>query len=376
MAAAFATHSSDGSSSDTIPLLTPHKMGDFHLAHRIVLAPLTRNRSYNNVPQPHAAVYYSQRATKGGLLISEATGVSDTAQGYPETPGIWTKEHVEAWKPIVDAVHQKGGIFFLQLWHVGRVSTYGMQPNGQSPISSTGKGITPGHDGVDWPPPRRLSTDEIPGIVNDFRLAAKNAIEAGFDGVEIHGANGYIIEQFLKDQVNDRTDKYGGSMENRARFALEVVEAVVNEIGSNRVGMRLSPYSEFMESIDSNPDALGLYMAKALNDFDLLYLHVIESRVAGARVIRGAEDEVPHKLLPMRKAFKNTFIAAGGYDRSKGNRDIADNYTDLIAYGRLFLANPDLPKRYEIDAALNKYDRSTFYTPDPVIGYTDYPFLE
>ncbi|XP_075478710.1 LOW QUALITY PROTEIN: putative 12-oxophytodienoate reductase 11 [Primulina tabacum] len=366
----------DGSSSDnTIPLLTPYKMGDFHLAHRIVLAPLTRNRSYNNVPKPHAAVYYSQRATKGGLLITEATGVSDTAQGYPETPGIWTKEHVEAWKPIVDAVHDKGGIFFVQLWHVGRVSTYGMQPNGQSPISSTDKGVTPGLDGGNWSPPRRLRLDEIPGIVNDFRLAAKNAIEAGFDGVEIHGANGYIIEQFLKDQVNDRTDQYGGSMENRAPFALEIVEAIVNEIGSNRVGMRLSPYSDFMESIDSNPDALGLYMANALNEFDLLYLHVIEPRVAGAG-IEGAEDEVPHKLLPIRKAFKNTFIAAGAYNRSMGNRAIADNYTDLIAYGRLFLANPDLPKRYEIDSALNKYDRSTFYTPDPVIGYTDYPFLE
>ncbi|KZV48195.1 12-oxophytodienoate reductase 1-like [Dorcoceras hygrometricum] len=351
-------------------------MGHFDLSHRIVLAPLTRNRSYNNVPQPHAAVYYSQRATKGGLLITEATGISDTAQGYPDTPGIWTKEHVEAWKPIVDAVHQKGGIFFLQLWHVGRVSTYDFQPNGQSPISSTDKGITPGLGGVDWAQPRRLRTDEIPGIVNDFRLAAKNAIEAGFDGVEIHGANGYLIEQFLKDQVNDRTDKYGGSMENRARFALEVVEAIVNEIGSNRVGLRLSPYSDFMESVDSNPDALGLYMAKALSEFDLLYLHVIEPRVSGSTVKEAAEDELPHHLLPIRKAFKNALIAAGGYNRKMGNRAIADSYVDLIAYGRLFLANPDLPKRYEIDAALNKYDRSTFYTQDPVIGYTDYPFLE
>ncbi|XP_073119624.1 putative 12-oxophytodienoate reductase 11 [Henckelia pumila] len=374
-AAAFPTPI-DGSSSATIPLLTPYKMGHFDLSHRIVLAPLTRNRSYNNVPQPHAAVYYSQRATKGGFLITEATGVSDTAQGYPHTPGIWTKEHVEAWKPIVDAVHQKGGIFFVQLWHVGRVSTYDMQPNGQPPISSTDKGITPGIDGGDWAPPKRLTLDEIPGIVNDFRLAAKNAIEAGFDGVEIHGANGYIIEQFLKDKVNDRTDIYGGSMENRARFALEIVEAVANEIGSNRVGIRLSPYTDFMESIDSNPDALGLYMANALNDFDLLYIHVIEPRVSGARVIEGSEDEVPHKLLPMRKAFKNTFIAAGGYNRNKGNRAIADGYADLIAYGRVFLANPDLPKRYEIDAALNKYDRSTFYIKDPVLGYTDYPFLE
>ncbi|PIN00631.1 NADH:flavin oxidoreductase/12-oxophytodienoate reductase [Handroanthus impetiginosus] len=359
-----------------IPLLTPYRMGDLDLSHRIVLAPLARNRSYNNVPQPHAALYYSQRATKGGLLITEATGVSDTAQGYPDTPGIWTKEQVEAWKPIVDAVHQKGAIFFLQLLHVGRVSTYGFQPNGQAPISSTDKGVTTGLDGVDWSPPRRLRKDEIPGIVNDFRLAARNAIEAGFDGVEIHGANGYLIEQFLKDQVNDRTDEYGGSLENRSRFALEVVEAVTQEIGSRRVGIRLSPYTTFMDSIDSDPDGLGLYMANALNKFNILYLHMIEPRVNGAMVLQGPEDEIPHKLLPMRKAFHNTFIAAGGYNRSKANRAIAENYTDLIAFGRLFLANPDLPKRYELDAPLNKYNRSTFYISDPVVGYTDYPFLE
>ncbi|KAL7157419.1 hypothetical protein ABFS83_02G076200 [Erythranthe nasuta] len=358
---------------DPIPLLTPYKMGEFDLSHRIVLAPLTRGRSYNNVPQPHAAVYYSQRATEGGLLIAEATGVSDTSQGYRDTPGIWTKEQVEAWKPIVDAVHQKGAIFFLQMWHVGRVSTYGFQPNGQAPISSTDKGITPGLDGVDWAPPRRLSIDEIPSIVNDFRVAARNAIEAGFDGVEIHGANGYLIEQFLKNKVNDRTDSYGGSLENRCRFALEIVEAVANEIGSNRVGIRLSPYNRFMESIDSDPDKLGLYMANELNKFDIRYLHVIDSRVYSSA---GIEDKVPRKLLPMRKAFKNTFIVASGYNRSKGNLAISKNYADLVAFGRFFLANPDLVRRYEIDAPLNMYDRSTFGTPDPVVGYTDYPFLE
>ncbi|KAL0364985.1 UNVERIFIED_CONTAM: putative 12-oxophytodienoate reductase 11 [Sesamum angustifolium] len=322
---------SPGSSDATLPptLLSPYRMGYFDLSHRIVLAPLTRNRSYNNVPQPHEALYFSQRATKGGLLIAEATAVSDTAQGYQDTPGIWTKEHVEAWKPIVDAVHQKGAIFFLQIVHIGRVSTY------------------------EWSPPRRLRKDEVPGIVNDFRLAARNAIEAGFplclvvyflrdirvkpdalrddlpydqltdglmlgnlsvsgipkhvqcfDGVEIHGANGYLIEQFLKDQVNDRTDEYGGSLENRCRFALEIVEALAKEIGSHRVGIRLSPYSDFMEAIDSDPDALGLYMANALNKCNIQYLHMIEPRVVGARVLQGPEDEIPHRLLPMRKAFK------------------------------------------------------------------------
>ncbi|KAG8368885.1 hypothetical protein BUALT_Bualt15G0093100 [Buddleja alternifolia] len=242
------------------------------------------------------------------------------------------------------------------------------QPNGQAPISSTDKGITPGPDGVEWSPPRRLRKDEIPGIVNDFRLAARNAIEAGFDGVEIHGANGYLIEQFLKHQINDRTDEYSGSLENRCCFALEIVEAVTNEIGSNRVGIRLSSYTDTMESIDSNPDALGLYMANALNKFNIIYLHMIEP------TLEGPEDETPHRLLPMRKAFKNTFIAAGGYTRSKGNRAIAENYADLVAFGRLFLASPDLPRRFELNAPLNQC--KTFYSYDLVVGYTDYPFLE
>ncbi|KAL1534918.1 12-oxophytodienoate reductase 1 [Salvia divinorum] len=359
--------------TDVIPLLTPYKMGEFALSHRIVLAPLTRDRSYNNIPQPHAALYYSQRTTNGGLLIAEATVVSDTAQGYPDIPGIWKKEHVEAWKPIVDAVHQKGGIFFVQLVHGGRVSTHDYQPGGKAPLSSTDKGLTPGLHGVDWSPPRQLTIDETRGIVNDFRLAARNAIEAGFDGVEIHGANGYLIEQFMKDQVNDRTDEYGGSLENRCRFALEVTEAMIKEIGAKRVGMRLSPYSDFNEAGDSDPDRLGLYMANALSKLDIVYLHVIEPRVVGSTVIEGCADD---QLLPMRKVFKNTFITAGGFNRTTGSRAVAEDGADLVAYGRLFLANPDLPTRYRLDAPLNAYDRSTFYTSDPVVGYTDYPFLQ
>ncbi|XP_073003644.1 putative 12-oxophytodienoate reductase 11 isoform X2 [Typha latifolia] len=302
---------------DSIPLLSPYKMGGFDLSHRVVLAPLTRQRSYGNVPQPHAVLYYSQRTSKGGLLIAEATGVSDTAQGYPDTPGIWTKEQVEAWRSIVDAVHEKGGIFFCQIWHVGRVSNY------------------------------------------------------GFDGVEIHGAHGYLIDQFMKDQVNDRTDKYGGSLENRCRFALEIVEAVVDEVGADRVGIRLSPYANYMESGDSNPEALGLYMVNSLNKFGILYCHMVEPRMVKV----GEKFVTPHSLLPMRNAFKGTFIAVGGYDREEGNKAIADGYADLVAYGRLFLANPDLPRRFELDAPLNKYNRDTFYISDPVVGYTDYPFL-
>ncbi|KAJ8618676.1 hypothetical protein MRB53_014862 [Persea americana] len=352
-------------------------MGEFSLSHRVVLAPLTRMRSFGKAPQPHAILYYSQRATKGGLLITESTAVSDTAIGYPNVPGIWTKEQVEAWKPIVDAVHEKGGIFFCQIWHTGRVSNYSFQPNGQAPISCTDKQLPPqpSQDGIskdEFSPPRRLRTDEIPQIVKDFRLATKNAMEAGFDGVEIHGANGYLIEQFMKDQVNDRTDEYGGSVENRCRLALEIVEAVANEIGANRVGIRLSPFTTFNDSVDSNPEALGIYMAEALNKYGVCYCHVIEPRM----VTIENKLVIPQSLLPMRNAFKGTFIAADGYNREDGNRAIADNYADLIAFGRLFLANPDLPRRFELDAALNKYNRRTFYTPDPVIGYTDYPFFE
>ncbi|PQQ16097.1 12-oxophytodienoate reductase 2-like [Prunus yedoensis var. nudiflora] len=359
------------------PLLTSYKMGKFNLSHRVVLAPLTRQRSYGNVPQPHAILYYSQRTSNGGLLIAEATGVSDTAQGYPDTPGIWTKEQVEAWKPIVDAVHAKGGVFFCQIWHVGRVSNTGFQPNGQAPISSSDKPLTPqlrsnGIDVAEFTPPRRLRTDEIPKIVNDFRLAARNAIEAGFDGVEIHGAHGYLLDQFMKDQVNDRTDEYGGSLENRCRFALEVVEGVVNEIGADKVGIRLSPFANYMESGDSDPKALGLYMANSLNKYGILYCHMVEPRMKTV----GEKCACPHSLVPMRKAFNGTFIAAGGFDREDGNNAVAEGRADLIAFGRWFLANPDLPKRFELNAPLNKYNRETFYVSEPVIGYTDYPFLE
>ncbi|XP_059653567.1 12-oxophytodienoate reductase 2-like isoform X3 [Cornus florida] len=301
-----------------IPLLTPYKRGNFQLSHRIVLAPLTRQRSFGNVPQPHAILYYSQRTTKGGLLISEATVVSDTGRGVPDTPGIWTKEQVEAWKPIVDAVHDKGGIFFCQIWHVGRVSNQ------------------------------------------------------GFDGVEIHGAHGYLIDQFMKDQVNDRTDKYGGSVENHCRFALEIVEAISNEIGADRVGIRLSPFSNYLESGDSNPEALGHYIVESLSKYGILYCHMLEPRMKTAE----EKSECLHSLLPMRKAFNGTFIVAGGYEREDGNNIVAENRTDLVAYGRLFLANPDLPERFKLDAPLNNYNRDTFYIQDPVIGYTDYPFLE
>ncbi|KAK4708572.1 hypothetical protein R3W88_029497 [Solanum pinnatisectum] len=317
---------------------------------RVVLAPLTRQRSYGNAPQPHAILYYSQRTTKGGLLIAEATGVSDTAQGYTDTPRIWTKEQVEAWKPIVNAVHAKGGIFFCQIWHVGRVSNTGFQPNGQDPISCTDKPLTPqirsnGLDVAQFTPPRRLTIEEIPLIVNDFRLAARNTIEAGKPSFS------YVIcsiDQFMKDQVNDRTGQYGGSLENRWRFALEIVEAVVNEIGADRVGFRLSPFSDYMESGDSNPSALGLYMAESLNKYGISYCHMVEPRMK--------------TLQKKLNAFKGTFLVAGSYDRGDGNKALLEDRTDLV--------------RFELDAPLNKYIRETFCISDPVVGYTDYPLLE
>ncbi|XP_052194249.1 12-oxophytodienoate reductase 2-like [Diospyros lotus] len=369
MAEVRETMSANGRGS--IPLLSPYKMANFNLSHRIVLAPLTRCRSYGNMPQPHAAVYYSQRTTNDGLLISEATIVSETGLGYPESPGIWTKEQVEAWKPVVEAVHNRGGIFFCQIWHAGRASNSELQPNAEAPISCTDKGITTSADGF-WSPPRQLRTDEIPLIVNDFRLAARNSMEAGFDGVEIHAANGYLIEQFMKDGVNDRTDEYGGSLENRCRFALEIVEAVAKEIGSDRIGIRLSPFADQLECSDSNPEALAIYMANALNKYNIVYLHAVEPRTLRS----GESCKTSYSLLPMREAFKGAFMVAGGCDRAEGKTVIAEKKADLVAFGRLFLANPDLPKRFELDAPLNRYDRSTFYTLDPVVGYTDYPFLE
>lgn len=363
--------------NQTIPLLTPYKLGKFSLSHRIVLAPLSRLRSYDFTPQPHAVLYYSQRASPGGFLIGEASCVSETAKGYPNTPGIWTKEHVEAWKPIVKAVHDKGGIFFCQLWHAGRASDSCFQPDGQSPISCTDKAIRSkvhidGTTPADFPAPRRMTVDEIKQVVDDFRNAAKNAIQAGFDGVEIHGGNGYLIDQFLKDQVNDRTDEYGGSLENRCRFPLEVVKAISEEIGSDRVGIRLSPFADYNDCGDSDPESLGIYIAESLNKIGILYCHLIEPRM----ITQFESRETERSLLPMRKAFNGTFIVAGGYDRGSGNEVVASGGADLVAFGRLFLANPDLPKRFVLNAVLNKYDRSTFYTFDPVLGYTDYPFLE
>lgn len=361
----------------TIPLMTPFKMGKFELSHRVVMPPLTRQRCYGHVPQPHVAVYYGLRATQGGLIIAEATGISATAHGFPDTPGMWKPEHIQGWKPVVKAVHDKGGIIFCQLYHVGRISNTSYQPNGQAPISSTDRRLKPivrtnGTVVDDFSTPRRLETHEIPDVVNDFRIAARNAIEAGFDGVEVHAAHGYLIDQFLKDECNDRTDEYGGSVENRCRFALEVVEAVVDELGSDRVGIRISPFASYKEAGDTDPEGLGVHLAAALNRFNLTYCHCVEPRMSQT----GGKLESVHSLGNIRAAFKGPFIAVGGYDREEGNKAVANGYADLIAFGRFYIANPDLPKRFRLNAKLNAYDRSTFYVGGPEKGYLDYPLLE
>ncbi|KAJ1254190.1 hypothetical protein BS78_K106800, partial [Paspalum vaginatum] len=303
-----------------------------------------------------------------------ARGCRPPRRGSRRCPASGRRSRSRRGKPIVDAVHRKGAFFFCQLGHVGRASTNEFQPDGQAPISSTDEQISPdAESGMVYSKPRRLRADEIPAVVEDFRRAARNAVEAGFDGVEIHGAHGMLLEQFMKDGANDRTDEYGGSLENRCRFAVEVIDAVVREVGAHRVGIKLSPFADDMDCEDSDPVALGHYMIQQLNKYEgFLYCHMVEPRMA---IVEG-HRQIPRGLLQFRKAFNGTFIVAGGYDREEGNKALGEHYADLIAYGRLFLANPDLPKRFDLDAPLNKYDRSTFYTQDPVVGYTDYRFLE
>lgn len=339
----------------TIPqLLTPYKMGQFDLSHRVVLAPLTRQRSYGGMPQPHAALYYAQRATVGGFLISEGTRVSasESPSSFTDVPGIWAPEHVEAWRPVVDAVHAKGALFFCQLWHVAGHAVR-QQVSPQMSFDGRREELTS---------PRTVAAEDAPGVVDGFRRAARNAIDAGFDGVEILGANAYF--------VNDDDDGQGANgLESRCRFALEVVDAVAREVGGHRVGVRLDQFA-------ATPDehALALHVVSRLNDRGVLYCHMIEPRVDGRR-------RVSRRLLPFREAFGGTFIASGGYGREEGDAAVGEGYADLVAYGRLFLANPDLPRRFELGAPLNECDAATFYgagaaAADPAVGYTDYPFFD
>jgi len=355
--------------SAAIDLFTPVRIGAYLLPNRMVMAPLTRNRAgAGNVPTAFNASYYAQRAA-AGLIITEASQVSPQGVGYPGTPGIHSREQFQGWKAVTQAVHAKGGRIFLQLWHVGRISHPSLQPNGELPVAPsairpageafTQTGLQP------FVTPRALETREISGIVDDYRKAAINAVAAGFDGVEIHAANGYLIDQFLRDGSNHRSDQYGGSLENRARFLLEVTDAVVGVWSPNRVGVRLSPVGKFNDMADSDPQRTFEYAARALSRLKPAYLHGVEMD----------GDSKNFDFRKLRRAFDGLYIANTGYTKARANAALARGDADLVAFGTLFLANPDLPERFAHDAPLNTPDPATFYGGD-ARGYTDYPFLE
>jgi len=355
------------------PLFDPISVGALRLANRIAMAPLTRNRAADgNVPTDLHATYYAQRAS-AGLIISEATQISPLGQGYLRTPGIHSPEQVAGWRKVTDAVHAAGGCMVLQLWHVGRVSHLSLLPEGEVPVApsairaDTKTFIESGF--ADVSEPRALRLDEIPAIVEDYRRAARNAMDAGFDGVEIHGANGYLIDQFLKDSSNRREDEYGGSIENRTRFLYEVAQAVTSEIGGDRTGLRLSPVSPANDAYDSDPQALFGRAVERLAPFGLAYIHVIEGATQGPRDLKGFD------FLALRKSFAGAWIANNGYDGAMAAAAIESGATDMVAFGRAFIANPDLPRRLREGAPLNEPDRDTFYGGGAE-GYTDYPALD
>lgn len=362
--------------TNNINLFTPIKLGDYELSNRIVMAPLTRMRAGTGlVPRQINAEYYAQRAS-AGLIITEASQVSPQGMGYAKTPGIYSPEQVEGWKLVTEAVHQKGGRIFLQLWHVGRISHPSLQPNGELPvapsaIAAEGNAVT--YQGLQpFVTPRALETSEIPEIVEQYRQGAKNALLAGFDGVEIHCANGYLLDQFLRDGSNQRTDQYGGSLENRMRLLKEVTEAIIEVWGGDKVGVRLAPSGSFNSMSDSNPKALFSYVVKELNKYKLAYLHLVEPRVDGNATLEKPCSDLTSGFF--RNFYDGLIMSAGGYDRELGNEVLASGEADLVAYGRLFISNPDLPLRFAKNAELNPYDRSTFYGGDEK-GYLDYPFL-
>ncbi|MEL6229187.1 MAG: alkene reductase [Cyanobacteria bacterium J06627_3] len=361
--------------SELAALFQPLQLGAIAISNRIIMAPLTRARSgLSRIPNDLMLEHYSQRAS-AGLIITEATQISEQAAGWQQTPGIYNADQIAGWQKITEAVHQRGGKMVLQLWHTGRASHPDFQPNGELPVSASaiapqGEIHTP-LGKKSYVTPRPLTLEEIPAIVEQYATATRNAKAAGFDGVEIHAANGYLIDQFLRDGSNQRTDEYGGSVENRARFLLEITEAVVNAWSCDHVGVRLSPYVAFNDMKDSNPLATFTYVAKALSKFNLAYLHVIEALPGHFMAAEeGAEPALPH----LRRAFSGAIILNGGYDAQTGAAAIQTNKTDAIAYGIPFIANPDLVERFQQSAPLNTPDPDTFYTHNRK-GYVDYPAL-
>lgn len=359
-------------SADASILFSPFRLGAIDVANRIVMAPLTRNRAVaDDVPSELAITYYRQRAS-AGLIVSEGTQISAQGQGYLATPGIYSPAQVAGWRKITDAVHEAGGKIIAQLWHVGRVSSTELQPGGAAPVApsaipaKTKTYLAGGFAEVSAP--RALALDEIEGIVEDFAAATRNAREAGFDGIELHGANGYLIDQFLKDGTNHRTDRYGGSIENRVRFAIEVAAAAVKAWEKGRVGIRLSPVSPANDIADSDPQPLFNHLVAELDKLELAFIHVVEGATGGPR------DIAPFDFQALRKAFRGAYIANNGYTRDLAIAALDAGEADLVAFGRAFIANPDLPERLRRNASLAEVNRETLYGGGAE-GYTDYPSL-
>jgi N-ethylmaleimide reductase len=365
-------------------LFQPVRLGRYNLRHRVVMAPLTRSRARQpgNVPSPLNACYYAQRAS-AALIISEATQVSMQGQGYAWTPGIHSPEQVEGWRLVTDAVHDAGGLIFLQLWHVGRISHPSLQPDGMLPVAPSairpsGEAFVENENGegalVPFVTPRALQIEEMPYLVRQFFRGARNALTAGFDGVEIHAANGYLLEQFIDSSTNRRDDRYGGPVEGRARLLMEVVETVTEVWGPDRVGVRLSPFSTFNDISDDDPETTFGQVAEKLSDYRLAYLHVVNPAIAALE--NGAEPDAPavRMLDLIRERYRGTLMIAGGFDRDTAEAWLEQGKADLIVFGRKFLANPDLPERFRLGAALNADDPTTFYGGGAK-GYTDYPTL-
>ncbi|MCW9047187.1 MAG: alkene reductase [Gammaproteobacteria bacterium] len=352
-------------------LFTSLKMGELNLRNRIVMAPLTRNRAgEGNVPTDLNTLYYTQRAS-AGLLITEATQISESALGYPATPGIHSNEQIAGWKKTTDAVHAQGGLIFIQLWHVGRISHPSMLPDNALPVAPSairpeGDAIT--YDGMQaFVTPRALELEEIPLLISDYVKAAENAKAAGFDGIEIHAANGYLLDEFLRDGTNTRDDIYGGSVENRLRLLNEVIEAVKAVWPSEQVGVRLSPENQFNDIKDSQPQTTFNAVVDMLSKHKLAYLHVLEGDMLN--------DKRDVDYAELKRRFAGLYMANMGYNRESAEQALISGHADMIAFGKLFIANPDLPERFAVDASLNEPDQATFYGGDEK-GYTDYPALE
>ncbi|MGJ0559422.1 alkene reductase [Methylocystis sp.] len=363
-------------------LFDPTQAGDIQLANRIVLAPLTRNRAPDAIPTPLMAEYYAQRAS-GGLLVTEATAISHQGQGYADVPGLYGTAQLDGWKEVTRAVHEAGGKIVVQLWHVGRVSHNELQPAGGKPVAPSA--ITAKTKTVllkDGAPtfvatsePRALRADELPGIVQAYEVAARNAVgTAGFDGVEVHGANGYLLDQFLKRGSNQRTDDYGGSIENRARLLLEVTRAITGAIGGGRTGIRLSPVTPANDVHDADPQPLFDYVVRQLAALNLAYIHIIEGATGGPREIADRPfDYVALKTAYRKAGGKGAWMVNNGYDQALAKQAVA-NGADLVAFGKPYIANPDLVERLRRNAPLNLPDQATFYGGGAK-GYTDYPVL-